>query len=80
MARRVGSQLHLITVNLEAQPVEATFIIPGTDPNKPATVLFEDRTQPLAEGNLTQTFAPHERHVFRIDLASSLKRSCEGHE
>ena len=74
MARRVGSQLYLITVNLEAQPVDVTFTIPGTEANKPATVLFEDRTQPLAGDKLTQTFAPHERHVFRIDLAASLKR------
>ena len=67
MARRVGTQIYLITVNLEDQPVEATFTIPSTTGGS-AVVLFENRTHPFAKDTLTQTFKPHQRHVYRLDL------------
>jgi hypothetical protein len=66
--RRVGSQVYLICVNVEDQPIAARLqldVPPGT---YDTLVLFEDRMTTVRDGLLEESFAPHERHVYRLNL------------
>ena len=66
--RRVGSDVYLISVNLEDSPVEATFAMAGVD-SEEAAVLFEERMARFEKGALKTTFAPHARQVYRVTLS-----------
>jgi len=65
MTRRVGSNVYLISVNLEDRAVDATFALSDMD-RADAVVLFEDRVVRLESGSLKDAFAPHQRHVYRL--------------
>ena len=65
ITRRSGIHTYLMAVNLENEKTDASFSITGlADPD--AITLFEDRLVPIRSGLLKDTFAPHERHVYRI--------------
>jgi hypothetical protein len=54
-----------MAVNLENEKTDAGFSITGLA-DSDAITLFEDRLIPIRSGLLKDTFAPHERHVYRI--------------
>ena len=63
--RRVGADIYLLAVNLSKRPVTAEFSLEGMRTTD-ALVLFEGRMTRVIDGVLTETFAPHQRHVYRI--------------
>jgi hypothetical protein len=68
-ARRVGRQLYVLCVNVEDQPVDARLQLDLPPGVSDTLVLFEDRMVTVKDGLLSDTFAPHQRHVYRLNLA-----------
>lgn len=56
---------YLIAVNSSTSEQKATFKLPGAFSGK-VSVLFENRTLPVAAGALNDVFKPYERHVYKI--------------
>lgn len=69
ISRRVGSQVYIICVNVEDRPVEARLQLDIPAGKHDALVMFEQRLTTIEDGMLRDSFAPHERHVYRLNLA-----------
>ena len=69
MTRRLGDSLYIISVNLENKAVESSVILPENfNGARKAEVLFEDRKVNIANARLSDNYAPHQRHVYKIDI------------
>ena len=68
LAKRLGGEVLIITVNGEFEAVDATLDLSavGIDPNATAEVMFENRTIKIENGALKDNFKPFQRHVYRI--------------
>ncbi len=66
--RRLGDSLYVISVNLEDKPVDAILRLPdGQRIGGSAEVLFENRSVNLKGAAIRDSYAPHERHVYKLD-------------
>lgn len=68
--RRVGNTAHVIAVNLENAPVAAKFEIKDAISTE-AMAVFENRNVSVKSGVIEDSFSPHERHVYRMELKPS---------
>lgn len=68
--------LYLITCNIDDTAAgQIDFILPSEFTYAAAAeVMFEDRTIPIHDGRFSQSFGPHERHVYRIALAEPAEK------
>jgi len=66
-AKRHDGRLYLMAVNTRPETVEATFASPSLAEGQPATVLFENRTVEIRDGQLTDPFGPYVRHVYEVE-------------
>ncbi len=67
MTRRLDDNLYIISVNLEDKPVDAVVVLPGNVKTKgKVEVLFEERSIDFKDGQFSDVYAPHQRHVYRI--------------
>ena len=69
LTKRHRGDTYLIACNVAKEPLgNVTIAIPKelAGRRSKAEVLFEDRKVPLSNGILTDTFAGHERHVYRV--------------
>jgi hypothetical protein len=65
-ARRVGSQVYLLAVNVEDRAVTGKFRLMSDVGGRNAVVLFEDRVLGMDSDVLADEFAPFARHVYRL--------------
>jgi hypothetical protein len=65
-ARRVKQETILIAVNADRNPVEVTF--GGLRKFRNCEVLFESRTMNRPQGNLRDSFAPFDTHIYRLSV------------
>ena len=69
LTRRQGKSLYILSVNVANQPAQVTITLPeGLKPKGKAEVLFEGRTVYLKKSKFADSYAPHERHVYKVDL------------
>ena len=68
--RCFGGAVHLITVNLDDAPVTARFEIEDAG-SSGAAVMFENRAISVKSGAIEDSFAPHGRHVYRLEAKTS---------
>lgn len=54
----------LLAVNADKNPVEVTFTLPAN--SRRVEILFENRTLPVSNGKIRETFAAHGVHLYRI--------------
>lgn len=67
-ARLTGRQLTIIAANYAEQTIEATLTASSLPSSGQARLQFDNRTIPIRDGKLVDTFAPLQPHVYRIDL------------
>ena len=70
ITRKLGDTVLVAACNIVETPLEkVTFMLPSSLPQSGTVeVLYENRTLPLEDGVLTDDFAGHTRHLYRITV------------
>ncbi len=67
MAKRQGGALYLFTAGLLNRPGRGTFKVNGVSGRKKVTVIGENRTLELRDGQFEDAFQPYDVHLYRVE-------------
>jgi hypothetical protein len=66
MVKKHGGATYLFAVGMRNAATTGTFAVQGLVRNATVTVIGEDRTLPIHNGQFTDTFAPYAVHIYQI--------------
>lgn len=67
-SRRVGDMVYLISVNTASEPIKTRLHVDTPHSTSDGVTVFEHRLVQMDSGSIEDTFAPHQRHVYRFLL------------